>query len=359
MAVKASNHSLPDLCVPDSFSTYGCRVNALSADRLLERYKALGFLYPAKLRRLTPHIDEILDNWDRGMNSQDQLLQVVSCAKEEAWTAITTWRPALDAVNAQHWVSTGNPAGSRAVMLAIQSHHILSPEKIRCGSLWFQPAKILPRAVFGTLVDTIGPSLASCRTYRYVQCPLTEVATYPMGIDIVRWHPGLANPFFSFAVQMWGRVYALAERFDKGDIFLDETNALYKRNGLFRHRELFLAIQNGTDKIVGAIVAHRGPLGFNLSFLENRCDLLMDPGIRDEDKAGIAKALISAATPVYATFSPQCLMVVTDMDMPVLESIGGIYLRDYARSLWLREGFRLMMDHFESVYRQFVGRPDS
>jgi hypothetical protein len=52
---------------------------------------------------------------------------------------------------------------------------------------------------------------------------------------------------------------------------------VYRALGLRRYRRIWLAMMDGHDAPVGAAIAYRGPLGFNLSFLENRCDVLLDP----------------------------------------------------------------------------------
>ncbi len=150
--------------------------------------------------------------------------------------------------------------------------------------------------------------------------------------------------------QVRGPVYAAAEGFAH-DLHLDVLDHQYQRLGLRRYRRVWLASLKGCSTPVGAVVAYRGPLGFNFSFLENRCDLLMRPGLAPVDEEAVLLHLLQAASSVYDDFQPGYIPVVVDATYaPTLMAHGARQIRTYAQSIWLRAGFHAWYDHVEALY---------
>jgi len=107
---------LPDLA--DLHATYGVQVNAIPVSELFALYERTGFLYPDKAARLTPHIEQVRENWRRMLRGGESLLYVLTAGDEERGRAsLAVWRTTHKGWMSQHLVSESNPYASRAVML--------------------------------------------------------------------------------------------------------------------------------------------------------------------------------------------------------------------------------------------------
>jgi len=62
---------LPDLS--ELHATYGVQVNAIPVSELFALYERTGFLYPDKAARLTPHIEQVRENWRRMLRGGESL----------------------------------------------------------------------------------------------------------------------------------------------------------------------------------------------------------------------------------------------------------------------------------------------
>src|SRR6266853_6952847 len=82
---------LPDLA--DLHATYGVQVNAIPVSELFALYERTGFLYPDKAARLTPHIEQVRDNWRRMLSAGESILYVLTAGDEERGLAsLAVWR---------------------------------------------------------------------------------------------------------------------------------------------------------------------------------------------------------------------------------------------------------------------------
>jgi len=57
---------------------YGCEVNSIHVKELFAKYEELGFIYPAKKKRLSSLMPLIEDNWNRLLEINPAILQIVS-----------------------------------------------------------------------------------------------------------------------------------------------------------------------------------------------------------------------------------------------------------------------------------------
>jgi hypothetical protein len=235
-----------------------------------------GFLYRDKLERLAPFRDEILDNWRRALASPDGLLRVVTFSgeRERSWASLATWRHTESGWCTQHLVSRGDPYATRAVMLAEQEATLEDASHLS-NQNWFRPDNRMPRRVFGTIIPRLGEQSACA--HRLAMFEVSREAPRPPSRLHVTAVDGPARaPFVALAVAARGPAYVAAEGLGDPDLSLSGLDRLYRRVGLFRYRRAWLA-SDGQGPIA-ALVAHRGPLGLNCSFIENRADLFSAPG---------------------------------------------------------------------------------
>jgi hypothetical protein len=343
------------LRLPDGESVYGIQVNAMGVDELFALYERARFLYPAKAARLTPHLAVVKENWRRLLHAGDSLLYVLTAGDEhEGYASVAVWRTALGSWVWQHLVCERNPLRSRAVMLG---------GLVRCmrndvgesQQNWFRPENRFPARVFGSMVQTLGESFSSVQRHMYFAVPRRPVLRYSR-VQVVPYDCSQHDALCAVAARARGHVYITAEELDR-DVELQSVDRLYRSVGLRRTRQVWLAYRAGSRTPIGAALAYRGPLGLNFSFIENRCDLLLDPALSDGDAAPVASALIDASLAAYADFELDDIPVVAGKAAaPALCARGAELLRNYCQGIWLKDGQPLLYGHVDRFYARLLSR---
>ena len=344
---------------------YGIRVNALSVDQLFALYERARFLYPAKAARLTPYLGVVRDNWQRLLDAGDSLLYVLTAGNDDdGYASVAVWRTTHDSWVWQHLVCEGNPLRSRAVMLG-GLVRCMRQELGDSQQNWFRPDNRFPARVFGSMTDSLGDSLSSVQRHLYFAVPRLDGRLHAIaacaahrahGLQIVPCDASQHEALRALAVLARGRVYVAAEALDR-DVDLREADCLYRRAGLRRTRQVWLAYRAGGGEPVGAALACRGPLGLNFSFIENRCDLLLHPGLSPEDAAAVSESLMAAVLPAYADFELDDIPVVADDAAAAsLDALGGQLLRNYCQGIWLKDGQPQLYRHVDRFYTRLMNR---
>src|SRR6202043_1729852 len=219
----------------DLHTTYGVQVNAISVGELFALYERTGFLYPDKAARLTPHIEQVRDNWRRMLRGGESLLYVLTAGDEERGLAsLAVWRTTYKGWMSQHLVSEGNPYASRAVMLDAAAGCILKGED-ESAQNWFRPENRFPARVFGSMVQTIGESLSSVQRHAYFSLPRTLSLPFEKRIRVVRYNAAHQGALLEIAAAARGSIYVVAEELEQ-DAEFAAVHELYRRVGLRRTR---------------------------------------------------------------------------------------------------------------------------
>ncbi len=338
---------------------YGVKVNALSVDELFELYRRAGFLYPAKAARLFPYMDVVRENWRRMMLAGDSLLYVLTAGNEQHGSAsIAVWRTTDHGWISQHLVSENNPLASRSVMLA-GSAGCMARGVDDSHQNWFRPENRFPSRVFGSMVQTIGESCSSVRRHMYFALPRKRADQSSEGVRIVPYDRSHQKELCGLARLVRGGVYVKAEELEN-DVELEYVNDLYRNVGLRRTRHVSLAYRGRKgDEPVGAAIAYRGPLGVNFSFIENRCDLLINPTLPESDVSAVVVALMNASAAAYADFELNEIPVIADQIAgAALTGLGAEFLRNYCQGIWLKEGQAGFYQHVDRFYTRLVRRAE-
>ena len=348
--------SLPRLS--DVHTSYGVEVNALSINQLFALYERTGFLYPGKAARLTPHLGQVRENWRRMLRGGESLLYVISAGNDKSGLAsIAVWRTTHHGWMSQHLVSENNPLGSRAVMLAGTAASILRGVDESYQN-WFRPENRFPSRVFGSMVQTIGTSHSSIQQHMYFALSRKLPLPSAGGIRVVPYDPSHNEALCAIARASRGDIYVNAEEL-ASDVELQAVDELYRGVGLRRTRKVWLAYHESKNEPVGAALAYRGPLGANFSYLENRCDLLLDPGLADADVSDVVISLLRAASKEYEDFELGTIPVIADsVASVVLIQLGAEYLRDYCQGIWLKDGSLRFYRHVEGFYSKLLARSE-
>lgn len=345
------------------WSDFGCRINAWTPEALFERYESTRFLYPAKRARLTPYWPMILDNWQRARQAGELLHCVVSYDDPNGgWASMTSWRSTHAGWQTQHLVSKGTLVGGRAVMLGAVAVRMAEQRDISQQN-WFTPGNRFAAHAFGGLVRSIPPDLAGVVPGDYVMVPeplaRSLVSSHggeePRG-RVVELNGGACPELADLARRCRGEVYVRAEGLDRDDLGLGDVDQLYRLVGLRRYRRIW-ATYDTAGRMRAAVLAYRGPLGFNFSFLENRCDLLVAPGLDAEETRRATDVLLAAACDAYEGFAPGCLPVTSTLPLDRLVAAGAQRVRPYTQALWLAEAYPDFYRHIDGLYeRRLRGR---
>jgi len=339
-------------------TAYGVQVNAINVHELFDLYESTGFLYPEKAVRLLPHLDRVKENWDRMLRAGESLLYVLTAGdKQKGRASLAVWRTTNRGWTYQHLVSENNPYASRAVMLAAKAASILKGSD-ESSQNWFRPENRFPARVFGSMMNSIGANLSSAHNYALFALPRALPFPSDPGIRVVPYDSNRKADLCSLAAETKGHVYVTAEELE-GVVQMETLELLYRRVGLRRTRHIWLAYRKGKSEPIGAVIAYRGPLGLNFSFLENRCDLLLSPALREQEAQSTASALLASAVTVYDNFELDEIPVVAgDSAIPGLLNLGAHFIRQYCQCIWLRDGYPRAYRHVDSFYSKVLVRAE-
>jgi hypothetical protein len=340
-------------------TNYGVKLNALTVDQLFDLYQRTGFLYPAKAARLLPYMDLVRDNWRRLLEAQDSLLYLLTAGEEgEGCASIAVWRTTERGWTSQHLVSQGNPLGTRSVILAG------SAASMRRGTEeshqnWFRPENRFPSRVFGSMVQTVGEAFASVKRHMYFAFRRNLPVYADKSVKVIPCTRANQDALSAFAVLVRGTIYVIAEELAR-DLELKRIDDLYRTVGLRRTRQVWLAYRRYNEEPIGAVIAYRGPLGVNFSYIENRCDLLLDPTLPQSDVLAVVSSLLSASAPAYADFELNEIPVIADeIAAPALTQLGAEFLRHYCQGIWLNDGQPRFYRHVDSFYSRLLHREEN
>lgn len=335
---------------------YGVQVNTVDINELFDLYERTGFLYPEKAARLLPHLDKVKENWRRMLRAEESLLYILTAGdKERGRAALAVWRTTRHGWTYQHLVSENNPYASRAVMLAAEAESILKGSD-ESAQNWYRPENRFPARVFGSMIQSIGGSLSSAQRHAYFALPRSLRLSQDTGVRIVPYDPSRNRDLCAMASLTRGHVYVAAEEL-AGDVTFKGLDGLYRRVGLRRTRHVWLAYRKNKDEVIGAVIAYRGPLGLNFSYLENRCDLLLPSYLQTSEMESAACALLGAAATAYDDFELDDIpLIAAEHAVPVILNLGGQFIRHYCQCIWLKDGYARSYRHVDSFYSKVLVR---
>ena len=329
---------------------------------LIDLYEKTNFLYPEKKERILDYMTLILDNWYLALTKGDEILSIIKFIgnnkNHEQLTTISFWRTTNNSWIAQHLCSTGFSLGVCAMMLKSQAEVNFERYRYRSFQNWFSKSNHFANSVFGTLVKTIGKQYSSVKLFQYIGFEtISLLQSY--NIRIVPYDHHMQEELFNFYCKIRGKQDAEAEEFDTSDIELDQLDQVYQSVNLRRRRFIWMAYKKNKTHPIGVAVANRGPFGFNMSLIENRCDLLIDPALSFEDRKTICHNLLVAASSAYfetnlIDYPISYIPVVTDKkSADILLMSGATFLREYNKSVWLRGGYEKWYNHIQEKYTSF------
>ncbi len=336
----------------ETYKELGCRINSMSVVDLFKHYDQVGFLYPQKRAKIAPFLPLILKNWESAFKAGEEILWIMSHEEERSGQLATlaVWRTTMNGAFSQHCTSTGNAVHSRAVVLGTQSK-VWFEKKFITSQNWFREANKYAYKVFGTIDRSIHKDDATVKPYNYLAVKADTVEPQSGSAIAVPCERG-RDGIYDLASRLRGRLYADGEELGSDDLGLEALDEIYRSVGLSRRRFVWLAFCPPYSEPVGAAIAYRGPLGLNLSLLENRCDLLVDSRLDDQDFVSVCKALMKSGAVAYADFPLGYIPVVADDRCAgILTCCGATLIRQYSQSIWSRRGMPAWYHHVRNIFR--------
>lgn len=338
--------------VAGDWSDFGCEVNAITPAELFARYEQTRFLYPAKRARLAPYWHLVLENWQRARRA-GELLNWVATYRDPAggWASVSSWRSTGSGWQSQHLVSTGTLVGGRAVLLAAQAV-VIRDGRTTSHQDWFSPDNRFSAQAFGGMVSRIGPESAAVIPGEYVMVPMPQARSMgqPYRGTLEELDGGRCAELVDLVCRTRGEVYLRSEALAGDDLRLEDTDRLYRLVGLRRYRRIWVCA-DPAGRLQAAAIAYRGPLGLNFSFLENRCDLLVDPDLGGETAHRAATQVLAAAATGYDDFELGAIPVVADAATAHrLVAAGAEPVRAYAQAIWLADAYPQWYRHIDELY---------
>ncbi len=347
----------PNPVIPvDGLSHFKTQCNAIDFATLIKAYENVNFLYPAKKTKLDAHWEIIGSNWDRTLNAGNLIHQLLTYGDPESrtWASVSSWRTTHNGWLVQHMVSRGNPTATWHTLLSCLSmlHHDLGAHWIQN---WFRPTNRFPNRLFSKIVSDAGSEYAGKIVLDFFSIDPALADGMDSSFRAVVWRRDLNKAFLDLVEGTRGPVYLKAEELDHRDPLLEEVDVLYRFAGLRRYRRIFLVEEQ--DRLLGAAIANRGPLGLNFSFIENRCDLIVSDSTTDVERIAVAEALLIAIRRTYTDFEAPAIPICTDANTgDLLEGRGAKRLRQYAQSAWSREANESAWESFSDFFRPVIRR---
>jgi hypothetical protein len=334
----------------DIYQAYGVN-HQPRFDDVCAIYEASGFLYPQKSDTLTPFLPSIRQLWAQLMRTKPPLLMVGVDERHKRSTG-AVWKGTSSTWFVQHLASQGDPFGTASLVMGTIAALYL-PGEANGFQVWFRGDNKLPRRIFASgLLEGNGEDSA-LHTYHYCMVRKQECTTRQFaGLEVVSCDESTADLAGSLVGGVRGNAFVAVEELST-DPFLAAIDAQFRCEGLRRDRQIYVVCKGG--QAVGCAHAFRGPLGLNFSFLENRCDLVIKPGLEASESAAIVEALLSSAIAAYADFEPEWIPVTTDAPSAGLPTFVRP-VRSYTQAIYLRPAMPRFYDGLRGIYARLLAR---
>jgi len=330
-------------------------------------YNQSNFFYPQKKERIMPYIEAVERNWITGLSSNSNLFWTLisEMPGTKKMATLTAWKTNDKSWMAQHLTSNKCPSVVGTMLRKILEDSIASG--FYSGQLWFSPGNCQVNKVFTSVFELIRDDT------RYIK-ELCYLDVYPNVLPLPKF-PALIVPcqkknvsdMYTFVMKNRGEIFADAEDLNSEDISLSKLDTEYQKFSLKRRRYCYIAHRNDSAKdIAGVAIAYRGPFGFNLSLLENRCELIIDSSLKKDVLRDVIFSLIHAAKVAYpinkdpsdAFFYPfEFVPVLVESHLRrYFDASFANMFKTYNHCIWLNDGFKEWLEFTKQRYRKVVER---
>lgn len=299
-------------------------------DAIWRHYLDAGFLYPAKLANLEPHLPLIRETWPKLLAAPPEIMQFFAAGNEDAVSAsVSLLRDTEETFIIMHAVSQKDPAAMYQCLLKM-IENINQQPSYRYAAMFFRPRNRWPRAL-QTAFQAVYPSdKQAVITRRYLTCHAPTKQNFS-GINLTEEDPAEVATFLQ---SLLGSVLSGALG-AHSPLNLAEVDRLYQSMGLRRERAVLGIRENGA--LVGvALCCHCSALA-NFSGLCSRAEIHVSP--EAENRGDVVRALATGAIDeAKKRGNPLPTLLILPEDASFAVEAGWIDIgTDYSYFVWERE----------------------
>jgi hypothetical protein len=324
---------------------------------LWDHYLASGFLYPAKLERLSAALALILTGWPRLMTAPANVFQLHAASEAGAIvSSVCAFRDGDETNVIQHGASVGRPLATIQCIISFISGLARDPSA-QFTTMYFRPENRWPCKIVRSIGERLPPSLVQTATRDYLiarppwpsRVPATETCVEVIGDES-------ASEILQLAIASIGPLRAAALGIGRWPLTLSLLDSHYQKIGLSRSRVIVGARRHG--ELVGVALCHESSIPLNFSFLCGRVEILVPP--QTPARAAVVRDLAGAALKCAALRNtPACALLIDPADAPAageggFESTG----KRYANVVWAREcaaGWPTAIEALQRLYHIAAG----
>ena len=328
-------------------------------DQLMDVYRKLHFIYPAKMEKLSAVYDLVKKNWKNALRLHFPLFysSIVRAEVKDMYATATIWQYLNNGLIGQH-LASNHPVASREVLLGMLSEIISKQHvcKINSFQIFYRPQNKYPNRLFSTVSETAGNKLSQIIEYDYFEMPvITECSP---DIKVVEVNESNKKDWLNFISTCRSRLFISGQEYDTDDIQLNRLNQQFRKASLERKRQILIAYNRVDHKVCGAIIKNNSSVGLNFSLLENCAEIILDKAVIDSLNLEIARSLIWKMAQLNGLPASAPFYALTDCAQQYLfEELGGKWVRNYNLFLILKGGYEIWYNCVEeltsSVYQRF------
>ena len=325
----------------------GCDV---SFDEIWQLFLDSGFLYPEKVARLQPVIDELRHTVRTLLDVNGSLMATIVLRNEPAIDAHMSVLRFYDRTwIVQHLAARPMTArrldASARLTLGFTYYGRLRPD-IEWVKMFFRPNNPWPARVFGGYASKLRESPTSdVRTFHYLPAATHAVGpTAPADIEVRAAVPGDVGAVAHWFTARGRTTEVAANDLEPARFHVSDLGAEFGILGLTRRRECLVAERHG--RLAGFALLEVAALGMNFSELTNAFTVhLLD------DDTEARRALILAAKARYRELGrAQCVALEEGDELAPFEAAGFARVKDYTCWTFHREHLEGMEHYFMDLF---------
>jgi hypothetical protein len=324
---------------------------------LWDHYLASGFLYPAKLERLSAALPLIKTGWPRLMTAPANVFQLHAASEAETIvSSVCAFRDTDETNVIQHGASMGRPLATIQCITSFISGLACDPSA-QFTTMYFRPENRWPCKIVRSIGARLPRALVQTATRDYLiarppwpsRVPATETCVEVMGDKCT-------SEILQLAIATIGPLRTAALGIGRWPLTLSVLDSHYQEIGLSRSRVIVGARRHG--ELVGVALCHESSVPLNFSFLCGRVEILVPP--QTAARAAVVCDLAGAALECAALRNaPACALLIDPADAPAAGEAGFEATgKRYANVVWAREchaGWPTAIEALQRLYHITAG----
>lgn len=327
---------------------------SVSFEDLWSHYERSGLLYDAKRSRLAPLLPTISAGWPVALAAPDDVVRIlVSSYDSDVRSSHAAFRDTECSFVVHSAASEDYALGFRRCLIA-QLSAFAGMADIAFGGTFYRPENRWTRHIVDVISGALGPGYWSQRQWAYLTaCPRTAPSPATTPQALLAEGPMLDN-CGQFISAFAGPLRAACLGLAPGDPNEQRLAARYAAAGLMHGRRMWYVERHG--RIAGLAVRRMTDVPLNLSLLDRRAEILVDPDAADRNVivCTLAEALLADAAMRDEVIFP-LLVEASDVDAAVAAGFDDTKTV-YNDVLWQSSGIERAVDALRTLYARIDAR---